>query len=128
MTDEAEILAAVQKNDVTAVRTILDRNPSILRTRTPNGTLVLTAAFYGSADALKILLAAGADPNVRSEANYTTLHKAAAHGNPEIVRMLLDRGADPNATRDGGNTPLDDAREKGHQAVAELLETRKGNA
>ncbi|TLZ75256.1 MAG: ankyrin repeat domain-containing protein, partial [Methanobacteriota archaeon] len=65
-----------------------------------------------------------ANPNVRSEANYTTLHKAAAHGNLDIVRMLLDRGADPNATRDGGNTPLDDAREKGHQAIAELLKER----
>src|SRR6266581_4878623 len=80
-------------------------------------TAVDSAVSGDHAEVVRILLAAGADPNIRSEANYTTLHKAAAHGNLDIVRMLLDGGADPN-------TPLDDAREKGHQAIAELLKER----
>jgi len=219
MGDAEELLTAAQKNDLAKASAILDRNPSLLRMRTPNGTLVLTATFYGASDVLKlllartpedalnlyeaatvgnarrlktilgqsrvrvneaneegfdplglaaffghseavkvllehgadvnqkppsrfantavdsavagdhadvvrILLAAGANPNVRSEANYTTLHKAAAHGNLEIVRMLLDRGADVHAVRDGGHTPLDDAMEKGHAAIADLLRAR----
>jgi ankyrin repeat protein len=216
MTDEEELLAAVQKDDADHVRAVLDRNPLIGRMRTPNGTLVLTAvyhgasnalqvllertpedalglheaaatgnarrlktilgqsrtrvnapnpegftplglaAFFGHLDALKVLLENGADvnatspsrfantaldaavagdhpdvvkallaargnPNVRSEANFTPLHKAAEHGNLEIVRMLLDSGADPKATRDGGLKPIDDAREKGHADVVALL-------
>ena len=85
----------------------------------------LDAAVSGDhADVVKALLAAHGDPNVRSEVNYTSLHKAAAHGNLEIVRMLLDAGADPTATRDGGHTPIDDAREKNHLEVVKLLQER----
>jgi ankyrin repeat protein len=223
MTDEEELLAAVQKDDADHVRAVLDRNPLIGRMRTPNGTLVLTAvyngasnalqvllertpedalglheaaatgiarrlktilgqsrtrvnapnpegftplglaAFFGHLDALKVLLENGADvnatspsrfantaldaavagdhpdvvkallaahgnPNVRSEANFTPLHKAAAHGNLEIVRMLVEAGADPKATRDGGLRPIDDAQEKGHLVVVDFLKTRETSA
>src|SRR5206468_2359593 len=148
MGDEDDLLKAAQKNDATKLTSILDRHPSLLRMHTPNGTLVLTAMYYDAADvtlklpsrfantavdaavsgnraeAVRILLAAGADANTRSEGNATTLHKAAQHGNLEVVRMLLDHGADPNAVRDGGHTPADDAREEGHAAVAELLRAR----
>src|SRR5437879_9762327 len=86
-------------------------------------TAVDAAVSGDHADVVRILLAAGANPNVRSEANYTTLHKAAVHGNLEVVRMLLDHGADVSAVRDGGHTPLDDAREKGHTASVDLLTT-----
>src|SRR5256885_9826665 len=84
-------------------------------------TAVDAAVSGDHADVVRILLAAGANPNVRSEANYTTLHKAAVHGNLDVVRMLLDHGADVHAVRDGGHTPLDDAKEKGHAAIADLL-------
>ena len=47
MTDKDDLLAAVQKDEAEKVRTILDRNPLILRMRTPNGTLVLTAIYNG---------------------------------------------------------------------------------
>ena len=220
MGDEDDLLKAAQKNDLAKAQEILDRHPSLLRMRTPNGTLVLTATFYGAADVVKmllartpedalnlyeaatvgnarrlktilgqsrvrvnestpeegftplslaaffghpeavkvlleygadvnlkppsrfantavdaavsgdhadvvrILLAAGANPNVTSEANYTTLHKAAVHGNLDVVRMLLDHGADVHAVRDGGHTPMDDAKEKGHVAIADLLRAR----
>src|SRR5256885_10757586 len=54
----------------------------------------LDAAVAGvHPDLVKALIAAHGDPNVRSEANYTPLHKAAAHGNLAIVQMLLDAGA-----------------------------------
>ena len=87
----------------------------------------LDAAVAGvHPDLVKTLLAARGDPNVRSEANYTPLHKAAEHGNLTIVQMLLDAGADPKATRDGGHTAIDDAREKGHDEIVKLLLARNG--
>ena len=222
MSDESDLLAAVKAKDAKGVRAILDRDPSLARMKTENGTIVLTAVYYGAGDAAKVLLervqedelnlyeaaalgharrlktilgqsrtrvneanaegftplglaaffgrpeavqvmlehgadvnlvppsrfgnaaldaavagdhagvvrallAAGADPNLRSEANYTALHKAAAHGNASIVRMLLDAGADPKATRDGGHTAIEDAREKGHAAIVELLKAREAS-
>src|SRR5438132_216779 len=122
MAEQDELIAAVVKDDTVRARAILDHDPHLLRMRTPNGTLVLTAGDHP--ELVKALLAARGDPNVRSEANYTPLHKAAAHGNLAIVQMLLDAGADPKATRDDGSTPIADARKEGHEAVVRLLQTR----
>jgi ankyrin repeat protein len=110
---------------VEAVKVLLEHGADVNR-KPPSRfqNTALDAAVAGDhADIVRVLLAAGGDPTVRSEANYTTLHKAAAHGNLEIVRMLLDHGADANAVRDGGNTPADDANAKGHASVVELLRT-----
>src|SRR3989454_9987747 len=205
MGDDDDLLKAAQKNDLAKAQEILDRHPSLLRMRTPNGTLVLTATFYGAADVVKmllartpedalnlyeastvgnarrlktilgqsrvrvnestaeegftplglaaffghpaavkvlleygadvnlkppsrfantavdaavsgdhadivrILLAAGADPNPGGGAEYTPPPQAAMDGQLDVVRMLLDHGADVHTVRDGGHTPMDDA-------------------
>src|SRR5256886_15488108 len=106
-----------------AVKVLLDHGADVNQ-KPPSrfaNTAVDAAVSGDHADVVRILLVAGANPNVRSEANYTTLHKAAVHGNLDVVRMLLDHGADVHAVRDGGHTPLDDAKEKGHAAIADLL-------
>ena len=46
MGDAEELLTAAQKNDLAKAKAILDRDPSLLRMRTPNGTLVLTDDPY----------------------------------------------------------------------------------
>src|SRR3989442_12262483 len=79
-------------------------------------TAVDAAVSGDHADVVRILLAAGANPNLRREANYTTLHKAAVHGKLEIVRMLPDRGAGVPPIRDGGDTPPGDPKGKSHPA------------
>src|SRR5207247_10966380 len=55
MGDEDDLLKAVQKNDLAKAQEILDRHPPLLRMKTPNGTLVLTATFYGAAEVAKLL-------------------------------------------------------------------------
>src|SRR6266536_3149775 len=118
MTDEEALLAAVQKNDATGVRTILDRNPLVLRTRTPNGTLVLTAAFYGATDALKILLE-------RTPEDALNLYEAATVGNERRLKTILgqSRTRIDDATKEEGFSPLGLAAFFGHvEAVKVLLE------
>src|SRR5439155_812832 len=61
---------------------ILDRNPSLLRMRTPNGTLVLTATFYGASDVLKLLLA-------RTPEDALNLYEAATVGNARRLKTIL---------------------------------------
>ena len=65
------------------------------------------AADFGKADAMKVILEAGGDPDVRSLERGTPLIGAAFLGRPECVRLLLEAGADPKAKNKDGITPLD---------------------
>lgn len=57
---------------------------------------------------LKMLLKAGADPNLKasSEYNYAPLLEAASLGESQMVSILLAAGADVNATNKIGQTAL----------------------
>jgi hypothetical protein len=58
---------------------------------------LLRAAARGDVDAVRSLLARGANPGARTRAGETALLLAARRGSEEAVRLLLERGADPNA-------------------------------
>jgi uncharacterized protein len=117
MGDEDDLLAAVKKDDVGGARDILVRNPLILRMRTPNGTLILTAVYHGSAGALTLLLE-------RTPEDALTLHEAAATGNERRLKTILGQSrVRVNAANAEGFTPLGLAAFFGHgQAVKVLLE------
>ena len=73
--------------------------------------------------AVRTLLRAGADPNVKA-AGKTPLMFAAKLSNTRIIRLLLDAGAKPNVTGPGDWTPLAVAASTGsYRAVALLLES-----
>jgi ankyrin repeat protein len=72
-------------------------------------TALHTCAFYGCADGVPLLLAAGA--NIQAmEGRYmqTPLHVAAQRGHTEVVRKLLAGGADPNHMDRGSSMLLCD--------------------
>ena len=86
------------------------------------GVTPLQSAVAGShLEITRMLLTAGASPNVRERGGYTPLHTAAHNGNIEIVRSLLFGGADSEAISDKKETPLDMARKSGHDEVVTLL-------
>lgn len=115
MGDEDDLVAAVRKDDVARAREILDRNPLILRTRTPNGTLVLTAAYHGAADALRLLLE-------RTPEDALTLHEAAATGNARRLKTILGQSRTRvNAVNPEGFTPLGLASFFGHADAVRVL-------
>ena len=53
-----------------------------------------------------MLLAKGANPNLRAEGGLTVFHEVAATGQIDVAEMLLKRGGDINATDSSGKTPL----------------------
>src|SRR5947199_4236273 len=63
--------------------------------KAPSSTAVniFEIAEKGNSDALRKLLAEGADLNTRDAAGRTLLHIAAWKGNYEIANMLIEKGA-----------------------------------
>lgn len=84
-------------------------------------TPLLCAVIGEHIEAVRLLLAHGANVNGANEAGATPLHKAAVLGNSEIVRLLLAHGANVNARNSGGQTALTHALYKRHEDVATLL-------
>jgi len=86
------------------------------------GVRALHAAVASrNAEVVVLLLAAGAQPNVRQPGGYTPLHAAALHGDERIVDLLLAHGADARLRSDDGKTVAALAREKGHAELATRL-------
>lgn len=72
--------------------------------------------------AVKIALAAGADPNAKkSDSGESLLSSAVKHGDFETVRALLDAGADPNKKERMNVSPLHRAAESENVRVLETL-------
>lgn len=69
----------------------------------------------------KMLLEAGAQPNVCQKSGVTPLHSAAQAGNIEMIILLLEHGADVTIRMEGGKLPADLAAEKGFQEIADIL-------
>jgi ankyrin repeat protein len=85
------------------------------------GTALHSAVSRRQSDVVRILLEAGASPDVRQSAGWTPLHAAAANGDLASVDLLLAAGADPAATNDEGRSVIDLATESGDRAAAERV-------
>jgi uncharacterized protein len=66
-----------------------------------------SASAVGDRASVRLLLEAGANPNVRQEGGFTPLHTAAHNADAELAKLLLEHGADPDAANDEGKTPRD---------------------
>ena len=81
------------------------------------------AAFFGGAEAVRTVLAAGADPDADRDNTFGVrpLHSACAVRDHASVRMLLEAGANPNVHQEGGFTPLHTAAHHDDAELARML-------
>ena len=88
-----------------------------------NVTLLSVASEEGSEEAVRALIAAGADVNMASicEMGFTPLHIAADRGSEPIARALIAAGADVNKANKFGVTPIRMAAQNGHEVVIRAL-------
>ena len=70
------------------------------------GQTVLQLAQRNNAEALQVLLDAGADPSFANSLGQTPLHIAALWGNEGALSVLIAEGANLNARNYNGQTPL----------------------
>ena len=98
-------MEVLRQGDRGAFRKLLQEEPRAAKLKGPGGsTPLMYAVAVADAEAVRLLLDAGADPDARNEAGATALMWAV--DDPDKARLLLRRGADPNARSDDGRTPL----------------------
>lgn len=99
------MIDALRAGNLASFRTLAAATPGAADLRGPGGwTPLMAAVLYGDAAAVRALLDAGANPNIRNDAGATALMWAV--NDLEKTRLLIDRGADVNAKSDNGRTPL----------------------
>lgn len=92
----------------------------------PQGVLC-TAIDSGSAAAVKLLLAKGADPSFIGTTGSTPLTQAIQSGSKEMVALLLNAGADLQQ-KGYGNLPLKDAQDMHRTEIAALIQAKLDGA
>ncbi|HXT68170.1 MAG TPA: ankyrin repeat domain-containing protein [Vicinamibacterales bacterium] len=95
-----DLAVASALNDLSAVRSMLDTDPSrISEQRTDDRRPLYAAADFGRLDIVHLLLERGADPtwpDADSSERGAALHAAARRGDRGMVELLLEHNADPN--------------------------------
>ncbi len=81
-------------------------------------TALMLAALHGELNAVKLLIARGAEVN---REGWTPLHYAASGGHVEIVRYLLEQSAYIDAQSPNRTTPLMMAARQQHTSTVKLL-------
>lgn len=120
---DLRLLSAAQANNLTMVSTCLKyvSKETINSCSSFNDTALHSAASHKVSDIPRLLIAAGANPNIRNTIKQTPLHVAATSGNVQAVECLLVAGAALDEKDHIGNTPLYYAATAGHVEVMELL-------
>lgn len=105
----SRVVRAIREGRVKELRRRLE-GVEVNGTVSEKGESLLSEAIEaGNAEAVKVLLDAGADPNERRRDGKTPLHVAAGRDEEEVVGLLLDAGADPMAQSGNGAYAIHEA-------------------
>lgn len=121
---ELDIFEAAALGYVDRLRERLLDDPAAATAFSPDGyTALHFAAFFGKADAARMLLEHGASVDVYTRNPFANqpLHAAAAGRHIEVCRILLAADADVNATQHGGFAPLHESAQAGDVELTELF-------
>jgi ankyrin repeat protein len=98
-----DYLRVIRANDLKALQQMSQRGGTEVRDAL-HWTPLHYAALYGSPEAVRIVLEAGADPNARNRSEVTPLMFGAYSF--EKTRLIVGKGGDVNAKANDGTTPL----------------------
>lgn len=118
-----DVFELLSKNDVAAVKDLIEKTPRLVEARDGQGmTLLHYAAGGRDAGFIDFLIDKGAELEAKSAPGETPLMVAAANNRPEAAAALIKRGAALETKNDYGRTALVlCARERGQAATGRLL-------
>ena len=117
------MIIAAERGDTRLIQLLIDAAAIDLQNN-DGWTPLIAATSAGQIEVVRLLLAAGADPNLQSQELETGLHLAAIEGDGDLVRLLIGHGAKTEPITGLGDTPLVLATLHGHTAaVAAILES-----
>lgn len=121
-------IGALRTGDRAAFGAMLAADPALANRRGPGGTTpLMEAALVGDGEAVRDMLAKGADPNVANDAGATPLMWAA--GDAENTRRLIDASANVGArSADGRTAVMVASSRRGNAAALKLLLDRGASA
>ena len=105
---QAELAAAVRRNDVESIRALLDEGVDI------SPDIMIWAVNKAKIETIEVLIEGGADVNAALDlggVQATPLGSAVAANRPDVVNLLLDTGA-KTETLHLARSPLDWAKDK----------------
>lgn len=130
----AKLFEAIQKKDLKAVLKALKKgaDPNAIKDQASFISVSSFAVRYGTAEILRALLDAGANPNMQDEnlQKTTPLMQAAKWNSPWAVEVLLDAKYKTNINQpaDGGRTALHmAATNKNYEILSLLVKNSKIN-
>lgn len=113
MSMAAEMVAAVKARDSERVQSLLAENPDLARIMTDEGSLLLTAVYFGAREAVRMIR------EIRTDLDVC---EAAAVGDADRLTELLGGAPDlANGYNPEGLTPLGLAAHFGHLQAVEVL-------
>ena len=119
-----ELHEAAASGNLPRVRELVEREPALAKSYSPDGFPVLAlAAVFGHLEVAKYLHEKGGDLNAvaTNGSGYTALTGAVASGHADVAKWLLESGVSPNYSYANGYTPLLTAAANGHVEILKAL-------
>lgn len=112
---------AAMAGDIDSIKELIRQGRDVNARGDGGWTALLSSSAQGYPEIMKVLLDAGANPDISNVLSITPLMYGSRYGNVEVCKMLIDYGADLNLQDMYGDTALMKGTEIGSIEIVDIL-------